>query len=139
MRVLECLCAAHLSLSYLVFFFSEILKQDRFRSYSGTCQLLGVGMFTVVHLDAIRKKQKLYPPGFTNCHVQQMRKLQHLENSKFCLQDLENSRSCQQDLENSRSCRQDLESSNSCRQARFGKFQILQLTLVNSPPLTHHY
>jgi len=25
------------------------------------------------------------------------------------------------------------------RAARFGKFQILQLTRVNSSPLTHHY
>ena len=48
--------------------------------------------------------------------LQQMRKLQDLENSRSCRQDLESSNSCRQDLENSRSCRQDLESSRSCRQ-----------------------
>ena len=59
--------------------------------------------------------------------LQQMRKLQDLENSisyrrakfgkfQICRQDLENSRPCWQDLENSRSYRQDLENSRPCRQ-----------------------
>ena len=122
----------------------------------------------VVHVDAIRTKIEVIPAWNHKLpRLQQMRKLQDLENSRSCrratfgkfqilparfgkfkilLARLGKFKILRQDFENSRSCRQDLESLNFCRQywkildpaARFGKFKILQLTTLNSPLLTYH-
>ena len=100
--------------------------------------------FTVVHVDAIRKKIEVIPAWIHKLPRLQQRKLQDLENSISCRratfgkfkillarlgkfkilrQDLENSRSCRQDLKSSNSCLQDLKNSRSCD--KIWKVQIL--------------
>ena len=126
------------------------------------------GTFTVVHVDAIRKKQKLYPPGFTNCHVYSNEKIARF--GKFHILPAGNIWKIQIQTQNwkvqilagkiwkildlaakfgkfkilpARFGKFQILPARfgkfNLLPERFGKFKILQLIRVNSPPLTHHY